>query len=46
MIAAVVDRLLLLLIIDCCVQIDTLLDRKEKEKTERELGRVIDCCCC
>ncbi len=29
---------LLLLLIDCCVQIDTLLDRKEKEKTEREPG--------
>ena len=23
-------------LIDCCVQIDTLLDRNEKEKTERE----------
>jgi hypothetical protein len=29
---------LLLLLIDFFVQIDTLLDRKEKEKTEREPG--------
>jgi hypothetical protein len=30
---------LLLLLIDCCAQIDTLLDRKEKEKTEQESGQ-------